>query len=269
MAETPTCAKCAATDAHLATIMAANEKLSADHDKLLADHTKLLAGHQELSGQHAALTAQLKSFQDWAAEEAEEHGDGEDALTATLTAAHGKDIPAPAMLAGLSAKRKALRTFQQDIATLTGEKTGAAMLGKATAWKSEAGELATLKGALEVSKKEKLTADFKAVADKAVADGKMSPAVRKVFEAHAETRGIEFAMECLTAHVGATTAPIVNRTETIPPSQETSAALATLTAGTRDELAKLFPGLTAEEAAKQFTAWQKSLPHVMAARAET
>ena len=175
----------------------------------------------------------------------------------------------PTATASLCAKRiGSLRALRKDLVTLTGEKKSGAILGKATAWKTGSGELATLKADLDKANKTTLAANFKTMADKAVSDGKLPPAVRKVFEAHAETRGIEFAMECLTAHIGATTAPIVSTTETAPPSHDTTMALATLSAGAQAEIAKLFPNLTVEEAAKTLQIWNKQMPKVLAARAE-
>ena len=268
MADETKCARCAATDAHLSTIRDAQAKLTTDHEKLLTDHDKLMGDHKQLLGNHQSLAAQLKSFEDWAAEEAEEHSDGEENLTATLTATHGKTIPVTAMLTALAGQRKQLRAVRKELATLTGEKSSAAMLGKVTAWKDGAGELVTLKAELDKAQKATLAANFKTLTDKAVAEGKLPPVERDHYVKLTETKGVEYVMEFLSARLGATTAPLVNTTVTTPPSQETAMALATLSAGEQAELAKLFPNLSIEEAAKGKSTWQKSLPTVLAARAD-
>jgi phage I-like protein len=257
--DTKTCAKCAATESHLATVKeqfsalkAANDELLAQHKTLTASHQELVGKHQELSGAHGAI---LKSFDDWAAEESDEH---EEAPAAEATAA----------TAALCAKRIAtLRTFRQDVVTLTGEKKSGAMLGKATSWKTGAGELSTLKAASEKAAVEKLSADFKSLTDKLVADGKLTPAKRDGFVEQAKTRGTEHVMAFLTTAFGDAPA-IVSTIETTPANPNTTMALATLSAGAREHLAALFPGLSVEEAAAGFAKWQKSLPAVLAARAE-
>ena len=261
--ESQTCAKCAATDAHMNTLKEQLSTLDTAHKALIAQHQELGTSHQNLVGQHQELSAahgaMLKSFEDWAAEEAEEPEHQEEtATTATATAK-----------ASLCAKRIAgLRTFRKDMVTLTGEKKSGAMLGKATAWKTGAGELTTLKAEMDKVAKVTLAANFKTLTDKAVADGKLPPAERDQYVKLTETKGVEYVMEFLSARLGATTAAVVNTTVTPPPSHETTMALAILSAGTQAELGKLFPNLSTEEAAKGYSTWQKSLPTVLAARAD-
>jgi phage I-like protein len=261
--EAATCAKCAATDAHLNTLKDQLSTLDTAHKALIGKHQELGTAHQTLVGQHQELSAahgaMLKSFEDWAAEEADEPEHQEaTAATATTTAK-----------ASLCAKRIAdLRAFRKDFVTLTGEKKSGAMLGKATAWKTGAGELVTLKAEQDKLAKVTLAANFKTLTDKAVSDGKLPPAERDHYVKLTETKGVEYVMEFLSARLGATTAPVVNTTVTTPPSQEAAMALATLSAGEQAQLAKLFPSLSIEDAAKGKSTWQKSLPTVLAARAD-
>jgi phage I-like protein len=209
MPDTTTCAKCSATDAHLETIKTAHAKLLTDHEKLLTDHAQLVAGHQ-------ALTAQMKSFDDWAAEESAEHEEGDGTLTAALTASHGGKMPETrVVLAALSAKSKEARAFRAEVVALSGGKDKAAALGALTAWKTQSTELATLKASLDTEKTARLTAEYKTKADAAVKGGKLPPALRKKLD----EKPVEEALSFLTAFDGET-APIVRTDETTQPGDK-------------------------------------------------
>jgi phage I-like protein len=211
MGDQVTCAKCSATDAHLATLKAANEKLLTDHEKLVGDHQQLLGNHQ-------ALTAQLKSFEDWAEEEAAEHEDGESTLTATLTASNGGKKPAlPVVLASLSTRTKELRALRTEVVALTGGKDKAAAIGTMTAWKGQSVELAALKGELAASKTATLTAQYEATATAAVKDGKLPPSVKAKCDEIKTKHGVEQAMEFLTAFAGEGSTKVVKTVETPQP----------------------------------------------------
>ena len=253
---------------------ASNELLTAIKEQ----HKALKDQHEDLLGKHRALGAQLedamakvkaisevhetmaKSFEQWAAEESEEH---EEAAAAAQLCNPEKTS---AQLAARIITR--LRVFARDVKALTGQKTCAAALGTMTAWKSGAAESVALKAEAEKSRLATLTAEYAAIADQAVADGKLPPAVRATYDRHVAERGIEFGLECLRAHVGAVKTPIVATSEIAPPSPDTSQALTTLSSGVATELATLFPALKLEDAGKQFNAYRQTLPKVLAQRAE-
>ena len=211
MADQVTCAKCAATDAHLATLKDASAKLTADHEKLIDDHNKLLGNHQ-------ALTASLKSFEDWADEEAAEHEDGKSTLTATLTAsAGGKKPETKVILAALSARSKELRALRTEVVALTGGSDKSTAVGTLTAWKAQSAELATTKAAVEKERAERLTSEFKGklVALCTGATPRISPAQRKAIEDSLSTEGLKFATAMLSVLApGETGASIVKTTPT-------------------------------------------------------
>jgi phage I-like protein len=246
-----TCAKCAATDAHLKTLSDAHAKLVKDHETLSAANKESAEKHAALVAQHQQLAAHLKSFQDWAAEEAEEHGEGEETMTARLTAANGGQKPSPTViLAELSAQRKLSRTFVREVAALTGDKTPSAALGTLTAWKAGSVELTTLKAQAAKQEEDKRQADLVTLTSAAVKDGKLTPAMRDTYLDRAKARGTGEVLEFLTAMLSASAAPVVSRTETQPPSQETAMAMTTLSAETKDYLTKVFgPSVTLEAAA--------------------
>jgi phage I-like protein len=192
------CAKCAATEAHLATLKAAHETLAAEHE---------------------SLKARMKSFEQWADEEKKEH---------------------------------------ESLKALTGKDSKAEILGVLTAWKGQSEECVSLKASVEKAKQETLTAEYKSIADKAVADGKLPPAVRATYDKHVADRGVAFGLECLKAHVGATAAPVVNTTETTPPANADALVVqATLTAGEISEANKM--GLDLKLVAESKQRFGKSL----------
>lgn len=248
--ETPKCARCAATDAHLSTMQEQLKTLKAQHEDLAGQHKTLGASHQELVGKHQELLSahetMMKSFEQWAAEESEEH----------------EETPATASgVASLCARRVGqLRSLRRELVKLTGEKTSGAMLGKATAWQRGAGELVTLKADAEKAVQEKLSADFKSLTDKLVKEAKLTPAQRDRFVEQSKTQGVGHVIAFLTTAYGPETPPIVNREETRPPDPETSAALTTLSGGVQAEMARFFgSSVTVEQAAKAKAAWDQHL----------
>jgi phage I-like protein len=206
-----TCPKCTAIDAHLATLQSASAKLTADHEKLIADHNTLLGAHQ-------MLTTQLKSFDDWAAEEAAEHEDGDETLTATLTAsAGGKKPETKVILAALSARSKELRALRTEVVTLTGGKDKATAVGTLTAWKAQSSELATTKAAVEKERAERQTSEFKGklVALCTGSAPRISPAQRKAIEASLTTEGLKFATAMLSVLAPGETGAAIVTTEAV------------------------------------------------------
>jgi phage I-like protein len=251
MADQVTCAKCTATDAHLATLKAANEKLLADHEKLVGDHQQLLGNHQ-------ALTAQLKSFEEWAAEEAEEHEDGESTLTATLTASNGGKKPETrVVIAALSRSFKRLREERTKIVALTGKPDG--VIGTVTAWAEQSKELVALKAQQKQTEIATLTAQYKQKADAAVAGRLMTPAKRKDCDEFLAKYGVDQAMAMLSVFVPDGATPLVNGIES--PTQQLSpnllTAVATLTAGELEEASKM--GISVEVLAASKAATQKMM----------
>jgi len=195
------------------------EQLLADHQKLLTDHQKIVGDHQALMGNHQAVTAQLKSFEDWAAEEAEEHEDGESTLTATLTASFGGKKPeTQVVLAALSNKRKTLATFRKDVLEIAGGKDGDTVVGTLTAWKSQSEELVATKATVEKERTERLTSDFKSKLT-ALSTGKaprITPAHRKACEELLTNKGLEAAQQALSVLAPGDTGPAIVATEEIP-----------------------------------------------------
>jgi phage I-like protein len=239
MADEIKCATCAANEAHLKTLSAQNDEMAAKLKAAAQEHEELCQKHKALS---EALASLGKSFEDWASEESEEHEQMDASPITSPAELGGEETQPTAQLAARIVKR--LRAFARDVKALTGQKTSAAALGTLTAWKDGSGELVTLKAGIEKAQKETMAAQFKALADQACTDGKLSPAERKVLE----TKDTSFALEFLTAKLGSTTAPVVNRTETLPPSEATGAALATLGAGVQQAAGQFFGGKVSVEA---------------------
>lgn len=202
----PVCQACAATKAHLASVS--------------KEHEDLGKQHQDLMAKHAALTARLKSFESWAAEEAQEHGD-EAEMCGWRNATAGSDPNVAAqlsVLAGISKKLKAMKALLNEVATLTGAK-GNEIIGTLTAWKSNVAEFATLKDKVAADETARLTAEYNTIAEKAVADGKLTPALKAVGDNMIKTHGLDTARAYLTAVVGTVSVKTLGN-ETPQPSHQ-------------------------------------------------
>jgi len=254
------CARCAATDAHLNTLKesygalkAANDQLLQEHKQLSDQHAALVAKHGDLS---AATESMLKSFEQWAAEESEEHADmpeGENATVAARMSVAGKRIAS-------------LRAFRKDVVKIVGEPKTAAVLGRLTAWQTGATELATIKAATEKARIDGMNTELQQLTTKLLTEGKLSPAAKEQCEKDAKERGVEFVLTFLKAQADAMS-PKVPTTPAKELSQETAAVFATLSAGTQAELSKLFPGMSLENAAETYKKYTAELPKVLASRA--
>ena len=195
-----TCADCGRLSAKL-TAMADEHR--AHLKGLVEDHQQKIDG----------LTAKLKSFEDWAAEESKEHG-GDSKLSATAT----------------------LTAFRRDVCALTGEKTLAGAMGVLQAHKQSHQQHATLTAEIAQQKTASLTAEFGTTLDKAVVDGKITPAQKEYWQAQVKKHGPEEGLAMLTGFV-ATLSPLVKGKSELPAGQPP--APIGLTAGQLEAAAKL------------------------------
>jgi len=121
-----------------------------------------------LTDENTKLTAKLVSFDQWAQEEKKEH---------------------------------------EQLTALTGQTDKTAILGAVTKAVADSKELVSLKAKVESERVAHLTAEYNSAATKAVADGRLPPAVKDTCDGIAKTDGIEKAMAFLTAFVGTDAAP--------------------------------------------------------------
>lgn len=178
--DTMACETCGRTEA----------KMSAMADEHRAHLKAQMDEHEKKIGE---LTAKLKSFEDWATEEAQEH-EGESKSTLT-----------------------ALSSFRKSVCALTGQKSLTGSVGVLQALKQSHEELAKLKAELATTKAAGLSAEFTATLGAAVKDGKVSPAEKAIYEEQAKTMGTEACLTMLKAFVGAR-GQVVSLSSTLPAS---------------------------------------------------
>lgn len=152
--------------------------------------SELKARCTALSTENEQLTAKLKTFDQWAQEEKKEH---------------------------------------EQLTALTGQTDKAAILGVLTANAAAAKELTTLKATVESERVARLTAEYNTLAEGAVKEGRLPPAVRAKCDDIAKTDGIEKALSFLTAFAGSAANPVAPKVTVLSTVHQEPANQAVLT----------------------------------------